>query len=395
MQKLSITIVRESNLKRADSPKTPWPDSAWYDEQLFTDNDVYFDALFASIEQAKHSVILATYIFELDALGRKMIRHLHRAKARGVHVRVLYDGVGSMEAADKIARKLEKANIPVRIFHPLPWQPNSYRRALRRSSWLGSFIASLLRINQRHHAKICIIDNFILWCGSQNISANHLSEERGGHGWRDYGAKVTGSSVQAVADTFDDLWEYRRPRVGQGLFHHYWNNLTEMTRQRKNKLMAERIANARQRVWIVNPYFSPTRTIIRAILHASARGAEVRLIVPHKSDLDFFPLLTATYYEELIRNEVRIFEYQPSILHGKLLIVDDFCLIGSTNLNHRSLLHDMEFDIVLDSTQSLRTAEKLFLTDQTVSREIKPRHIKLLGRRRLLGWIPWLIRYWL
>ncbi|MEX1032465.1 MAG: phospholipase D-like domain-containing protein [Cellvibrionaceae bacterium] len=372
-----------------------WQDNAWYDEQLFADNDLYFDALLASIDHAQHDIVLATYIFELDALGREVIDRLAQARARRVRVRVLFDGVGSMEAADKIAHKLEEADIPVKIYHPLPWQPESYRRGLRHSSWLGSLVLSMLKINQRHHAKICIVDNFILWCGSQNISADHLSETRGGSGWRDYGAKVSGGNVEAVADTFDDLWEYRRPRIGRGLFHYYWNNLTELSRQRKNRLMAQRIANARQRVWIVNPYFSPTRTIIRAIIRASARGADVRLIVPHKSDLEFFPLLTATYYEELIRNEVRIFEYLPSILHGKLLIVDDFCLIGSTNLNHRSLLHDVEFDIILDHSQSLLTAEQLFLTDQNKSREVKAKYVRLLGQRRWLGWIPWLIRYWL
>lgn len=376
-------------------PARPWQDTAWYDEQLFANNDRYFDALFASIDQARHSIILATYIFELDVLGRRMIRHLRRAHDRGVHVRVLYDGVGSMERGDKIARKLEKSGIPVKIYHPLPWQINNYRRALRRSSWVGSFILSMLKINQRHHAKICVIDEFELWCGSQNITADHLSVERAGDGWRDYGAKVSGSSVQAVAEAFDDLWEYRRPRVGQGLFRYYWNNFTEFTRKRKNHLLAERIAQAGRRVWIVNPYFSPTRQIIRAILKAASKGAEVRLIVPYKSDLEFFPLLTSTYYEELIRNEVRIFEFLPSILHGKMLLVDDFCLIGSTNLNHRSLLHDIEFDIVLESPSSLRAAEDVFLTEQRNSREIMAKHVKLLGTRRLLGWIPWLIRYWL
>jgi cardiolipin synthase len=379
----------------APTPAPLWQDTAWHDEQLFGDNDRYFDAMLASIEQARHSVILATYIFELDVLGRKMIRHLRQARARGVTVRVLYDGVGSMEAGARIARKLEKSGIPVKIYHPLPWQPANYRRALRRSSWLGSFILSSLKINQRHHAKMCIIDDFVLWCGSQNVCADHLSTARGGQGWRDYGVRVSGSSVGAVAEAFDDLWEHRRPRVGQGLFRYYWNNFTEFTRQRKNRLMAERIAGARKRVWIVNSYFSPTRQIIRAILRAAAHGAEVRLIVPHKSDLDFFPLLTSTYYEELIPNEVRIFEYLPSILHGKMLIVDDSCVMGSTNLNHRSLLHDIEFDIVLDGSQALRAAEKLFLTDQRNSREVMEKHVKLLGRRRLLGWIPWLIRYWL
>jgi cardiolipin synthase len=377
------------------TPAAPWQDSAWYDEQLFTDNDQYFDAMFASMDQAKESLILATYIFELDVLGRRMIRHLRRARARGVTVRVLYDGVGSMEAGHRIARKLEKSGIPVKIFHPLPWQLNNYRRALRRSSWIGSFVLSLLKINQRHHAKMCIVDDSVLWCGSQNISADHLSIERGGNAWRDYGAKVSGSSVRAVADAFDDLWEYRRPRVGQGLFRYYWNNFTEFARQRKNRLMAERIAGARDRVWIVNSYFSPSRHIIRALLNAATQGADVRLIVPHQSDLDFFPLLTATYYEELIRNQVRIFEYLPSILHGKLLIIDDFCLLGSTNLNHRSLLHDIEFDIVLESSESLRKAEEVFLLDQSESREVMEKHVKLLGRRRLLGWIPWLVRYWL
>lgn len=381
-------------------PKPPartvyWQDSAWREEQLFSDNDRYFDAMFASIEQAKHSIILATYIFELDVLGRKMIEHLSQARSRGVRIRVLFDGVGSMEAGDAIARQLEAADIPVRIYHPLPWQPSSYRRALRRGSWVGNLVLSLLKVNQRHHAKICIVDGSVLWCGSQNISASHLSEKRGGQGWRDFGVRVSGGSVQAVAENFDDIWEYRRPRVGRGLFRHYLNNLTELSRQRKNKLMAERIGNARERVWIVNPYFSPTRSIIRAMLRASTQGADVRLIVPHKSDLDFFPLLTATYYEELISSKVRIFEYLPSILHGKLLIVDEFCLVGSTNLNHRSLLHDMEFDIVIDSPDSLRTAETLFLGDQNQSREVESKYVQLLGRRRLLGWIPWLIRYWL
>lgn len=368
---------------------------SWQHEQLFSDSDSYFDALFDSIEQARHSIILATYIFELDSLGRKMIRQLAQARARGVQVRVLYDGVGSWLAADRIARKLERADIPVRVFHPLPWQMANNRRALRRRSWASSLVLSFLKINQRHHSKLCIVDDSTLWCGSQNITADHLSVSRGGGGWHDYGARVTGGAVKAVVEAFDDMWNFRRPHLGEGWFRYHWNNVTEWSRKHKNRLMAEQIANARERVWIINPYFSPTRTIIRAILQAAAKGADVRLIVPAKSDLGFFPLLTTTYYAELIRNEVRIFEYLPAILHAKLLIADDFCLLGSTNLNHRSLLHDIEFDIVLSKPHSLQQVEKYFLADQNQSREVMTKHVRLLGRRRWLGWLPWLIRYWL
>lgn len=370
-------------------------DSSWQHEQLFKDSDDYFDALFESIENARHNIVLGTYIFELDSLGRKLIRMLAQARARGVVVRVLYDGVGSWLAADRIGRKLERADIPVRVYHPLPWQMSNNRRALRRRSWLSSLVLSFLKINQRHHSKFCVVDEAVLWCGSQNMTAVHLSEGRGGGGWHDYGAKVTGPAVKAVVDAFDDIWAFRRPNLGEGLFRFHWNNLTELSRQHKNRLMAEQIANARERVWIINPYFSPTRTIIRALLQAAAQGADVRLIVPAKSDLGFFPLLTTTYYAELIRNEVRIFEYLPAILHAKLLITDEICLIGSTNLNHRSLLHDIEFDILLRQPSTLRQAEQHFLADQSRSREVMTKHVRLLGRRRWLGWLPWLVRYWL
>lgn len=383
------------NLNIAIPEATVNLDRSWQQELLFDDSDDYFDALFESIESARQSIILATYIFELDSLGRKLIRALSRARARGVVVRVLYDGVGSWLAADRIGRKLERADIPVRVYHPLPWQASNNGRALRRRSRLSSLVLSLLKINQRHHSKFCVIDETILWCGSQNITAVHLSKSRGGGGWHDYGARVSGDAVSSVVEAFDSVWDLRRPQPGAGLFRYHWNNLTELSRQRKNRLMAEQIANARERVWIINPYFSPTRTIIRAILKAAAKGADVRLIVPAKSDLGFFPLLTTTYYAELIRNEVRIFEYLPAILHAKLLIADELCLIGSTNLNHRSLLHDIEFDILLRQPHSLQEAEQHFLVDQSRSREVMTRHVRLLGRRRWLGWVPWLIRYWL
>ena len=372
-----------------------WQDQLWSEEQLFTQSAHFFQSMMEGIDSAAESIILATYIFDWDILGQQVVHHLGNARARGVDIRVLLDGVGSMQGAEQVIKALTRFDIAVRIYHPLPWQRENYRYALRRGSWIGNFITCLLKINQRHHAKLCIVDRAQLWSGSQNISASHLDKSSGGQGWHDYGIKVRGNAVDKAAQLFDDLWNYRKPKLGRGLFDHYWNNLSAITRQQKNHLLAKKIASAKHTVWIINPYFSPTRTIIRALRTASAAGVDVRIIVPNQSDIDFFPLLTATYYDELIKSSVRIFEYLPSILHAKLLLVDEFRLIGSTNLNHRSLLHDLEFDIVLESDAVIAQTKEQFLIDQQQCREITRDDVALFGWRRLLGWLPWLLRYWL
>jgi cardiolipin synthase len=300
-----------------------------------------------------------------------------------------------MENITAVSNALTQHNIPFRIYHPLPWQAQAYRFRLPHGNWLTNTLSSMLRVNKRHHSKVIIIDRFYLACGSLNISDNHLSLARGGRGWHDFGAIVSGDSVADIATAFDDQWNHRKPRLGQGVFRYYWDNLTTKARVKKHKFLQQRLNSAQHIIWIVNPYFSPPRGILRALCAAATRGVDVRLIVPRKSDISFFPLLTSTYYKKLLANDVRIFEYLPSILHGKLLIADDFYLMGSTNLNHRSLLHDLEFDIVLDHNHSKAHLDSLFLNDQTVSAEIAAKDLTLFGKRRLLGWIPWLLRYWL
>ncbi len=372
-----------------------WHQHLWDSEDFFAHTDDYFQSLFDGIAQAQHSIIVATYIFDFDHLGKHLIDLLGAARDRGLTVQVLLDGVGSMASAAQVVESIAARKIDVRIYHPLPWQPLNYSFALRKSNWLANFISCSLKINQRHHAKVCIVDQQYLWTGSQNISVNHLTRERGGHGWHDYGVRVSGSAVATIANVFEDFWHYRKPRFGKGVFVHYLNNITSLMRRRKNRLLTDKIDSAQEFVWIINPYFSPTRSIVRALKDASQRGVDVRIIVPNKSDIEFFPLLTAMYYAELIKAAVRVFEYLPSILHAKLLMADDFRLIGSTNLNHRSLLHDIEFDIVLDSDPIKSQTRASFLRDQAQCREVTPDDLTLFGWRRLLGWVPWLLRYWL
>jgi cardiolipin synthase len=372
-----------------------WQQDLWSQEIFYTYNEDFFQAILSAIDTAQDTVILATYIFSLDDLGKQFIETLGAARRRGVEIRVLLDGVGSMENSNLLVEAMTAEDIQLRFYHPLPWQSDNGHHSLHHGSAIGNFFARLLTINQRYHAKICIVEQNKLWAGSQNISICHLSVSRGGQDWHDYGACVSGEAVVKVAQSFDDFWRYRKPKIGGGLFKHYWANISVQSRRKKNRLLKSKIKQSQQNIWIVNPYFSPSRSVLRALRKASQRGIDVRIIVPNKSDIGFFPFLTAIYYEELIKSSIRVFEYLPCILHAKLLIVDDFRLLGSTNLNHRSLFHDIEFDIVLASEQARQLSHDSFLHDQAQSREILVEDLNLYGWRWAVGKLIWLVRYWL
>ena len=299
-----------------------------------------------------------------------------------------------------MAQLLENAGLQVKVFHPLPWQIHHYHRSLHDGPWLIKFLHFLRRFNQRDHRKLCLIDNARLWSGSFNICADHLSVELGGSGWRDYGLCVNGPMVEEVAHHFDQLWRRESITLGHGLFKLYWNNLTQLARQRKNRLLKKTITAATQRVWIASAYFAPSGGVVRALKKACRRGVDVKIIVPQRSDIRFFPLLTSTYYADLLDSGAQVYEYLPSMLHAKALIVDDIFLIGSTNFNHRSFLHDLELDIQLHQMESQQKLLYWYQQDlnhsQRVTQSSNRFRLNHLGLyRTIMGFIARLLRYWM
>lgn len=376
-------------------PTSIKPLTSWENEVLFDQAAPFFEHLIESINQARLSVWLEFYIFSYDNLGKRVIQALRQAVARGVEVRVLIDGIGSSETSDQSLRVMSDAGIAIKIFHPLPWQLNKHRWSLSPGSSLGKLFYLIRAINQRDHRKLCIVDHQILWTGSFNVSQKHLGEEAGGENWRDYGLRVTGTGVAEIAENYAALWQFQRPKLRQGLFKHYWNNLSAIARRRKNRLLVEHIRSAQQRIWITSAYFSPSAPVLRALKQAGKKDLDIRLLVPQKSDVRFFPLLTASYYSDLLKSGIKVFEYGPRFLHAKALLLDSFCLIGSTNFNHRSFLHDLELDIVLHAESSKQQLEACFLQDLTQASEVKLEDIGFRRRFVWLGWIPRLLRYWM
>ncbi len=364
----------------------------WQHSRLLAGGDALFLELEEAISAARLSIEFEYYIFNDDAVGRRFMDALAAAAARGVNVRVLIDGVGSSGAGAAIAAELNRAGVAVKIYHPLPWLTGAYRWSLVRGGWLYKFFYLLLNINRRNHRKLCVIDDQYAWVGSINISADHLAVEAGGAGWRDYAVALRGEGVGHLRAGFDRQWLSLPARLQKGFLARHLSNRSPLARRLKNRFLVRSISEARQRVWVVSAYFAPTASLRRALLRACRRGADVRLLLPEATDVTFFPGLSQTYFQELLRSGARIFQYRGGVLHAKALLIDQLAVIGSSNLNYRSTLHDLELDVLLDEQELLEELQGVVLRDLESAAELTAAGLPDPPR---LAWLWYAFRYWL
>jgi cardiolipin synthase A/B len=345
-------------------------------EQIFFRGEDYFAALLHDIAHAQHSIDLETYIFELDPLGKQVLQALHQAAQRGIKVRVMVDGAGISQWSGHFITNLEKAGGQTRIFHPFPWRLWQWSRACVRVPAILKAIYLVLKINSRNHRKDCIIDNKIVYVGGFNIIQAYITE-KGNKGWRDTGVRLENVDVSDLAIAFNSAWEHMtvNERLRQIFRHIYTNPLFRLNHGRHRrrvlyKNLLHRIRNCKKRIWITNAYFVPDNFLLRLLQHAAMAGVDVRILLPRKSDISFMPWASQAFYGRLLKAGARIFEYLPTILHAKTLILDDWMLVGSSNLNHRSLLHDLEIDVNIKLADAKKVLAVQFEKDLELSREI-------------------------
>jgi cardiolipin synthase A/B len=346
-------------------------------EEIFFDGSSYFDALIKDLEKAQTSIDIETYIFKFDELGKKILSALEQCAKRNVKTRILVDGAGTPKWGGNLINRLEKAGGETRIFHPFPWRLWQWSHSVVRVPVILKAIYLFLKINSRNHRKTCVIDTNIIYVGSFNIDKCHLTKDKLGDGWRDAGIRLANVDINPLKQAFDAAWNHApiQERIRQIFKHVQTNPIIRLnnTRHRRRilyKNLLRRIKSCKNRIWITNAYFVPDKFLLKALKDAARSGIDVRILLPRKSDVLFMPWASATFYESLLKSGVRIFEYLPSMLHAKTLILDDWISVGSSNLNHRSLLHDLEIDINTRRLESKQLIEKQFLQDLENAKEI-------------------------
>ena len=376
----------------------------WETEELFFDGDDYFDRLIKDIESARNSITVEMYIFNDDLLGRKMAAHLVAAQIRGVKVQVIVDGVGSYNFYERLDGLLERKGIQVRTYNPLPFIHPFYGQVdiTRR---IEIFIMRFLRLNKRNHRKIVTIDENIMYTGSFNFTAEHTSFHHSGP-WKDVGIRVSGEMVKYAVLNFKRNWKlreyYRYKKQIKKLPRSNWRhsplrmNHTLIMKQYFYKNFLNRISHAQKRIWFVTPYFIPRRRIIRLLGQAAERGVDVRLLTTWKTDVKIFRALQFFYFPYLLSKGVKVFQYSDTVLHAKNYIIDDWMTVGSTNLNHRSLIHDLEVDLVVQSEENIKSLEDHFLQMTGKLEIVSIENMK--GRTfadKIITRLYFLFRYWL
>lgn len=368
------------NLPPRDTTPAPQiaPPVAWERCEVLHDGDLFFKSLEAAIDAATVSVDVEFYIFATDRTGEWFFEVLARTARRGVVVRLLIDGIGSTGFARHYRERAREAGILVRVFHEPPWDTwRWWQRRRRVGEKRYTWRMMVRRLNHRNHRKLCIVDGRTAFVGSFNVTRYHLASEMGVAAWRDSGVIIEGREVKVLINTFEDIWVGRFQRLKRkirrrGLQTSSLVRLNVTGRQRRENYvdLLVRLLRARQRIWITNAYFVPDGSLLRALAVVAREGIDVRILVPGFSDVVFIPWITSAFHFGLLSAGVKIFEYRGSVLHAKTMVIDEWGLIGSSNLNHRSLLHDLEADIVITDERSLTAMRDQFATDLSRSVEV-------------------------
>lgn len=355
-------------ISRFPAEEAEWifPPTSGNRARILVDGREAYPAMEQLIAEARHHLHLLYYIWQPDGTGRRF-RDLLIDKARaGVQVRVLYDAVGGANIRRGFMAPLAAAGAEVEPFMP----PRFFRRSLD--------------LNFRNHRKLLIADGQAAILGGLNIGDEHCDN------WRDTAVLVRGPVLDQLQEVFADDWYFATKRdFTSADYFGRWRRRgaeshdghaaacglilsgpqTEVNLTHEAFFLA--ITTAKNRIALTTPYFVPDQSILHALRAAVYRGVDVRLLVPEKSDAPLVRLAGRSYYPELLRSGVKIYEYHGCILHSKTGVFDDDrSFIGSANMDIRSFRLNFELSCFLKSRALCGELSAIFERDLEQSHEV-------------------------
>lgn len=315
-----------------------------------------------ALESAERYIFIETFILAPGVMWDAIHDVLRRKAAAGVEVRLIYDDAGSLTVLPHDTwYKLESEGIHAVPFNPfLPWVN--------------------LVMNNRDHRKIIVVDGRTAFTGGVNIADEYINrKERFGY-WKDTGVRLRGDAAWSFTVMFLQFWEANRPGGGLeqfrpapggvpcgGLVQPYCDSPVDHETVAEN-LYLDLVAQARHRLWITTPYLILDNDMLTALSLAAKRGVDVRIYVPAIPDKKMIYQLTRSYFPPLIRAGVKVFTFTPGFLHAKTWLVDDrIGVVGSVNLDYRSLYLHFECGAVLYGCAALEEIRKDFVDTERVS----------------------------
>ncbi len=345
-----------------------------------------FERMKAELKKAKHYIFLEYFIISPGVMWNSILEILEEKVAEGVEVRVMYDDLGSCFTLPYNYNKtLEEKGIRCCVFSP--------------------FLPVLTaRFNNRDHQKICVIDGHTGFTGGINLADEYINAyDKHGH-WKDTAIMLKGDGVWSLTSMFLSVWNFSQttmddfsqyiPRqeqtplpVRNGFVQPF--NDSPLDRESVGENVYLNLINrARKYVWIFTPYLIITSEMENALCSAAKSGIDVRIVTPHIPDKWYVHMVTRDYYKGLLQSGVKIYEYTPGFIHAKTFLVDDtYGVVGTINLDFRSLYLHFECGVWMYQTSCLNEMKQDYLETIDVSQQITyeqiinaPRRVKLMRR---------------
>jgi cardiolipin synthase len=323
-----------------------------------------YPAMLKAISSARESIFLSSYIFKRDQIGKKFTDELIAAAERGVDVRVLVDAFGEMYSLKKVRQRFRGSKVMAAAFLPL--------------TLLGSFY-----FNLRNHRKILVVDNCCSFTGGMNIRDRHMEGDKNNpHRIIDVHFRLEGPICEQLRDAFMEDWHFaagekREPfdwkapaLAGEACCRGISAGPNE-DHENLNWILIGALACAKSRVRIMTPYFIPNRAQLAAINTAALRGVRVEILLPEKNNLPFVAWASNALLFELLEQKTNIYFQPPPFVHSKLLLIDDeYALIGSANMDPRSLRLNFEFNVEVFDREAVSELISHFDRSRELSRKV-------------------------
>lgn len=357
------------------------------DAQVFQ-NGAIFPAMLESIEAAQGTIHLETFVWTKGELEKQFVLALTRKAQQGVKVRVLLDAVGAMDADPQQLARLREGGVHLQEYCSTQW-------------W------NLRRLNHRTHRKLLVIDGHTGFTFGHGIADQWLGEGQDADHWRDTGIRIRGPAVQSLQSVFLSNWIEETDTVPTeescfpdlapegDVTAHVVSSATGESLSSVALLYTLAIACARTEIIIQNPYFAPEKAVVRLLGEMVRRGVQVHLMIPGRhTDSPFVRRAGCSLYRPMLEAGVRLYEFHPTLIHQKIVIVDGAWVhVGSTNFDARSLALNEEVGIGVLDKRLAGELKAAFEEDLKRSKEIS---LAYWNQRRwytrFFDWFAYLLR---
>ena len=308
--------------------------------------------MLSDLEKAKRYIFLEYYIISEGEMWQTVYEILKRKAAEGVKIRILYDDVGCMKTLPKeISARTKTNGIEYAVFSP---------------------VTPLLSVihNNRDHRKIMLVDGNIAYTGGINIGDEYINKKSPFGKWKDSGVRIKGDGAVGFLGIFLSMWAYARgecesfcafaPERAEsvsdgGYYIPFSTGPKPVYKINTGRALLLNIINqSRDYLYITTPYLVTDHELTHAFINAAKRGVDVRIITPGIADKKIVNIMTKSFYPPLVNEGVKIYEYTPGFIHSKCVVCDDlFAIVGSINVDYRSLMHNFEDAVLMCASRAV------------------------------------------